>query len=71
MTEDIHPVDTATTNAQPSKAGGSHDWNKGHHDVPAGIEENPVDADDKDTGDDIANEDATGSGEMGGGAGHS
>jgi hypothetical protein len=69
MTEDVHATDTSSTEAQPQRATGDHNWNKGHSDLPAGIEGNPVKADDENTGDDITYEDATGSGEMSGGGG--
>jgi len=68
MTEDVHRTDTTPSESHTHQAKGSHDWNRDHHDVPAGIGNNPVKADDENTGDDITNEDATGSGEMGGGS---
>ena len=69
MTEDVHRTDTTPAGSHNQKGIDRHDWNKGNSDLPVGIEDNRVKADDENTGDDITNEDATGSGEMSGGGG--
>ena len=67
MTEDVHRTDTTSAGSHTQKENDSHDWNKGNSDLPVGVEDNPVKADDEKTGDDITYETATGSGEMEGG----